>query len=195
MTMTGRAFGRGKAMAFSAWSPRTRRLAASFAFCAATAAAAHVSVPVPGTVVPMTLQSAAVLLCGLVLPPPWAASTMAVYLLAGMAGLPVFSPDSLGVFGPTGGYLVGFLVAAWLMGTVRGACGGLIPLTVAAIVGQVTVLALGTAWLAWCTGNVEAAVFGGLAPFVVKAIVELLLSVGMAPPLRRWVRLDVTRVG
>src|SRR5213594_359935 len=85
------------------------------------ALAAQVAVPLPGTPVPMTLQPMAVLLVGGLLGPRLGALSMILYLAMGAAGLPVFTPTVplLGVarlLGPTGGYLLAYPVAAWVVG-------------------------------------------------------------------------------
>src|SRR3954447_5509375 len=83
---------------------------------------ARVSVPLPFTPVPLTLQNFAVLLVGLVLGPVAGFSAMALYLAEGAAGLPVFNPHGAGgvlqLFGPTGGYLLSYPFAAAAAGWV-----------------------------------------------------------------------------
>ena len=145
---------------------------------ALVAAGAHIRVPVPGTDVPMTLQLLAVLLVGLTLSPRRAAAALLLYVLVGVAGLPVFAPGSLGLSGSTGGYIVGFVPAAWLTSVLRGSNCGAIRLMAAAGVGTASVLAIGVAWrVLMLGGNVGLALSTGLAPFVGKALVELLLAV------------------
>jgi biotin transporter BioY len=85
------------------------------------ALAAQVSVPLPGTPVPMTLQPLAVLLVGGLLGARLGAASMVLYLALGIAGLPVFTPTVplLGIarlLGPTGGYLLAYPVAAFAVG-------------------------------------------------------------------------------
>src|SRR6267378_6499476 len=85
------------------------------------AAAAQVAVPLPGTPVPFTLQPLAVLLVGGLLGARFGALSMILYLAMGAAGLPVFTPTVplFGIarlFGPTGGYLLAYPVAAWATG-------------------------------------------------------------------------------
>src|SRR5206468_11951210 len=97
------------------------RVVAVMLGAALVAAAAQVSVPLPGTPVPMTLQPLAVLLVGGLLGAPLGASSLLLYLALGAAGLPVFTPTVplVGVarlFGPTGGYLLAYPVAAWATG-------------------------------------------------------------------------------
>ena len=90
---------------------------------ALVALAAQISVPLPGTPVPMTLQPLAVLLVGGLLGARLGATSMVLYLALGIAGLPVFTPTVplLGVarlLGPTGGYLLAYPVAAWCVGVL-----------------------------------------------------------------------------
>jgi biotin transport system substrate-specific component len=97
------------------------RVVAVMLGAALVAAAAQVSVPLPGTPVPMTLQPLAVLLVGGLLGSRLGASSLLIYLALGAAGLPVFTPTVplAGVarlFGPTGGYLLAYPVAAFAVG-------------------------------------------------------------------------------
>src|SRR5882672_6227927 len=100
-----------------------RRAAAVVLGALLVAGAAQVSVPLPGTPVPMTLQPMAVLLVAGLLGPQLGALSMILYLAMGAAGLPVFTPTVplVGVarlFGPTGGYLLAYPVAAWAVGAL-----------------------------------------------------------------------------
>src|SRR2546428_6297310 len=95
-----------------------RRAAAVVLGALIVAGAAQVSVPLPGTPVPMTLQPMAVLLVGGLLGPRLGALSMILYLAMGAAGLPGFTPTVplVGVarlFGPTGGYLLAYPGPAW----------------------------------------------------------------------------------
>ena len=124
---------------------------------AVVAICAHVSVPLFFTPVPMTLQPFAVLLLGLLLEPSAAFAALALYLVEGAAGLPVFTPQGPGgmlqLMGPTGGYLMSYpFVAAlvsYLHRTLRGRrfASGL----VAAAAGDVLILASGATWMAVMT--------------------------------------------
>ena len=150
--------------------------------------AAQVRVPVPGTEVPMTLQLLGVLLAGLLLSPNQAAAALSTYLFLGTAGLPVFSPGSTGLWGPTGGYLVGFIPAAWLMSVLRGRGDtGVSRLFGAGAVGVVVVFVCGIGWrIAWLAGDWRLALQTGLLPFVLKAMAELCLAVALVLSIRRW---------
>ena len=79
------------------------------------AAGAFIAIPIPGTPVPIVLQNMFVVLAGILLTPAWSAAAVGVYLLLGAIGLPIFAGATGGLAhfnGPTGGYLVGFLMAA-----------------------------------------------------------------------------------
>jgi biotin transport system substrate-specific component len=88
-------------------------------FAALTAAGAYIQIPIPFSPVPVTLQVFFVLLAGSMLKSKWGGLSMIVYTLLGIAGLPVFSGGSSGIgvlFGPTGGYIIGFIFAAYIIG-------------------------------------------------------------------------------
>jgi biotin transport system substrate-specific component len=144
------------------------------AFAALIAICAQVSVPmVP---VPMTLQTWAVLLAGLVLGVRWGAASVALYLLAAAVGLPVLSDGRSGIdalTGPTAGYLAAFPIVAGLAGAMSHSERFRHPwVMIAGLTGlHAIVLALGAAWLARSTG-VEAAISGGLLPFLPGAVVK-----------------------
>src|SRR5215212_9876498 len=93
-------------------------------FAVALAAGSHVAIPLPGTPVPFTLQPLVVVLAGLMLGPAAGAASMVLYVLAGIAGLPVFAPmGAPGIArlaGPTGGYIIAYPLAAWVAGMVAG---------------------------------------------------------------------------
>ncbi len=162
---------------------------------------AQVKIPVPGTVVPLTLQSLAVLLAGFLLTPKQAVSATGLYLLAGLAGLPVFA-FSAGLFGITGGYLIGFVAAAWLISmTTRRRPVSVTRLFLAGACGTVVIFACGIAWqamgasLLWDgfgTGWVVA-LQTGFWPFAAKSFVQLLFAVTLVKCLQngRRFRSDV----
>lgn len=88
---------------------------------ALTAALAQVTVPYPFSPAPFTLQTVGVYLAGLLLGPVWGALSLLLYLLAGVAGAPVFAGGGAGlgaITGPTGGYLVSFPIAAGVIGGI-----------------------------------------------------------------------------
>ena len=153
--------------------PRTRILAYSGTFIALIAAGSWISIPLPP--VPLTLQTLFVLLAGIVMK-RYAVIPVALWVLLGAAGLPVFHNGTAGLgvlLGPTGGFLLGFIVAAPLVGLAYerqskvSRMGGLLAATF------VTYLA-GVAWLAWSASlSPVQAVLLGVAPFVVGEVVKV----------------------
>ena len=96
-----------------------RRLTFMITFNALLIASAYIQMPLPFSPVPITAQTMAVLACGLFLGPVTGALTVLAYLLEGALGLPVFAGGTAGlakIFGPTGGYLAGFVLAAFMVG-------------------------------------------------------------------------------
>ena len=164
------------------------------------AAAAQVSVPLPGTPVPITLQPLAVLLVGGLLGAPLGALSMILYLAMGAAGLPVFTPTVplVGVarlFGPTGGYLLAYPVAAWAVGAVL--TPGWQPgvnkpawarATVAAVAGLVLIHLGGLAQLAILTGSLSAAARFGTWPFLLGDLLKLAVLVPVLTKLTPTIR-------
>ena len=155
------------------------------------AACAHLSVPLPFTPVPLTLSDFAVLLVGLTLTPSVAFAALALYLLEGVAGAPVFSsaafPDLLHRFMVTGGYLFSYPFAAALVSAVRRAFGrGYGGALLAAACGSALVMACGVLWLAVSLHlGAGAAVTKGVLPFLPGQAVKVLCAAGLAVSVRR----------
>lgn len=139
---------------------------------------------VPMWPVPMTMQTFVVLLLGLAYGWPLGAATVAVYLAQGAIGLPVFAGGGGLAYlaGTTGGYLVGFFVAAAVMGLLaeRGWGRGAFTTLAAMLIGTALILGLGVAWLAWLIG-VERALVLGLYPFLPGEAVKIALAVLVLP--------------
>jgi biotin transport system substrate-specific component len=176
---------------------RLRRFVAVIAFAVLTALAAFMAVRIPGMPVPITLQTLFVSLAGLLLGPRLGAMAKATYVTAGAAGLPVFAGGALGfayLFGPTGGYLLAFPLAAYVTGTLvdrtdtRGWLGAL-RMTVAVFIGTLVVFAGGFAQLAALTGDPAMALRVGVLPFlfgdVVKVVLAVVIARRLGSPIRR----------
>ncbi len=120
-----------------------------------TAAAAQISVPLPFTAVPFTLQPMVVLLGALALGSRLGAASQVLYLAAGIAGLPVFAasgvlpPGPLRLLGPTGGYLMAYPFAAFLTGYLaeRGFDRRYLTSVIAMLAGLVVIYTVGVTWL------------------------------------------------
>lgn len=101
----------------------SKKLAAAFAMAALTGLAAQIRIPLPFTPVPLTGQVFAVLLSGILLGGRFGAVSQLIYIAAGVAGLPVFAGLTFGpavLLGPTGGYILGFVPAAYVAGKGTG---------------------------------------------------------------------------
>jgi biotin transport system substrate-specific component len=174
---------------------RTIRAAAVVLVTVLTAAAAQVSIPLPFTPVPFTLQPMLVLLGAAALGSRLGMASQALYLLAGIAGLPVFAaspvlPQGLGrVLGPTGGYLISYPVAAFLTGWLaeRRFDRRYLTSVLAMGAGLGVIFVLGIAWLAWFAQphlGLSTALRTGLYPFLPADIVKVLLAAAIMP--RIW---------
>jgi len=161
------------------------------AFALLTWAAARISVPLPMTPVPGTLQTLAVLLAGGMLGARAGAASQASYLLMGAAGLPVFALPGSGpgyLLGPTGGYLFGFIAAAYVVGTVLRVTGkrGVAGAALAFFLGAATIHLFGFAWLCVVLGNPDAALRAGLLPFVLFDLAKVILATAIHAGYLRW---------
>ena len=138
-------------------------------FAALMAAGAYMAIPIGP--VPIVLQNMFVFLSGLLLGSRWGLASVAVYLLAGIVGLPVFAGGTGGIgriFGPTGGFLLGYLPVGFLVGRMAERLPRRMVWDVAAMTaGAMLLYACGVSWLAAVTGlPASKALALGMAPFL-----------------------------
>jgi biotin transport system substrate-specific component len=153
------------------------------------AVSGQIAIPLPFTPVPLTLQTLVVLAAGVVLGSSRGALAVTLYLLEGCAGLPVFSGAASGIthlLGPTGGYLLGFLPAAWLTGVLaeKGWDRRLLSTLVAMLAGNALIYLPGVAWLARFVGA-ERAMQLGFLPFIPGDLLKTAIAVGLLPAIWR----------
>ncbi len=155
-------------------------------FAILTAAGAEIRIPIAGTPVPVTLQTLFVLLAGAALGPAWGAASQIAYLALRAAGVPGFA-GAVGGFtmlvGPTGGYLVGFVIAAAMTGWVadRGSRMSFPWLVFSMLVGTLVVYACGVAWLIVGLQLPMADAFiKGVLPFALGDVLKLVAAAGLA---------------
>lgn len=180
------------------------RIGATVFVALLTAASSQVSVPLPFTPVPFTLQPMVVLLGGAVLGPQLGLLSQVLYLGAGLAGLPVFAfaPDlpqgAARLLGPTGGYLLSYPLAAFVTGWL--ACRGFdrryVTSVLAMAAGLAVVFAGGVSWLALLAPgsdarSLQAALAAGFYPFVAADLVKLCVAAAVMPAA--WRLLGPTR--
>lgn len=172
--------------------PRSRAatVALMFGFALLTAAAAQISIPIPGTPVPMTGQTFAVLLAGAALGSWAGAGSQAIYWLMGAAGLPFYSDASGGwevATGATAGYLVGFIAAAWVVGALaeRGQDRNVWSAIPAFLAGNAVIYLFGVTWLYYSVDGITTmseALAAGFTPFVVGDVIKI-VAAGLILPL------------
>jgi biotin transport system substrate-specific component len=166
-----------------------RRVLAVVVFALLTALGAHVAIPIGP--VPITMQTLFVTLAGALLGPYLGAASQIVYLMAGIAGAPVFAMGSgwAYLFGATGGYLLSYPLAAALTGKLSGrerssGVRAFVRIALAMLIASVLILALGWAQLALLTGNPTRALQVGVLPFIVGDILKVVLGALIAVRLR-----------
>jgi biotin transport system substrate-specific component len=173
-------------------SPRMRDLGLVLAGTALLVLGSRLSLPLLTTPVPITLQTLAVLLVGGALGLRRGAFSTGLFVLLGVAGVPVFADSKHGldvILGATGGYLLGFVLAAALVGRLAELgwdrhIGGSIGMN---LIGSLLIYAVGVPWLAVALQKSLGDAIGlGVVPFLIGDAVKLLLAAG-AFPVTWWV--------
>jgi len=155
-------------------------------FALLTALLSLVRIPLPFTPVPVTGQTFAVLLAGLVLGARRGFLSQALYLAGGAAGLPVFAAGSL--MGPTAGYLWSFPLAAFLVGWLceNGAGRRALTLGASLVFADAVILVSGVVWLRALTGDsLRVALILGFAPFWAGDLLKIAALTLLFPPISR----------
>ncbi|KUH36468.1 MULTISPECIES: biotin transporter BioY [Streptomyces] len=149
-----------------------------------TGLAAQISLPVPGSPVPVSGQTFAALLVGTALGARRGFLSLALYALAGMAGMPWFAEGSAGYAMPTLGYILGMLLAATAVGALarRGADRSVLRMAGTMALGSLIIYAVGVPYLALATGMpLSRAVAVGLLPFLIGDALKAALAMGLLP--------------
>ncbi|NYF52557.1 biotin transporter BioY [Tunturiibacter gelidoferens] len=156
---------------------------------------AHISLPLPFTPVPLTLQNFAVILVGMLLGPVVGFSAMVLYLAEGAMGLPVFTPHSVGgiahLLGPNAGYLFSYPVAAatagWSVRAMQRITSRFRAGLVAATIASAPIFLLGAGWLSHLLHTNAAATWTmAIAPFLPGEVVKITTAAGIFSSLQRW---------
>lgn len=151
---------------------------------------AYIIIPLPFSLSPLALQTLIVNLTGYVLNAKQAFMTMLVYLLVGLAGVPVFTGGSAGpgkLFGPTGGYIIGFLFTAVFLAYFRGEKYSFKRYALlGCVIGIPLIYVFGVAQLKLITGMPwDKAILTGALPFIPLDIVKCLAAAVIAGPINR----------
>jgi biotin transport system substrate-specific component len=161
------------------------------------AVCAHITIPLPFTPVPLTVQNFAVLMVGLLLGSRRGFAALALYLAEGAAGLPVFSPSVLGltgmaqILGPTGGFLLMYPFVAYLAGFVqeRGAK-SFTRAAIAGLMAEILLFAGGLTGLYLYTHSLAKAAYLGLYWFLAAEVMKVMFAAAIAT---RWQRVAAKR--
>lgn len=151
---------------------------------ALTGLAAQIAVPIPGSPVPVTGQTFAALLVGTALGARRGVLSLALYALAGMAGVPWFAEGASGIGMPSFGYILGMVLAAALVGALarRGADRSVLRTAGSMLLGSAVIYAVGVPYLALATGmSASAAIAAGLTPFLIGDALKAALAMGLLP--------------
>lgn len=158
------------------------------------AALAQIALPIPGSPVPVTGQTLGVLLIGASYGSQLGAMTLVTYIVAGLAGAPVFAKGQHGLAhltGATGGYLVGMLLASLLVGALAGRkwdqkLRSAVP---AMLLGDVIIFSFGLVWLQHVTHmNVHATIAAGFTPFIIGEVLKIAIAGTSLPLVWRFVQ-------
>ena len=160
-------------------------------FAALTAVGAYLAIPVGP--VPIVLQNLFVLLTGLLLGSRWGVAAVGIYLLAGACGLPVFAGGMGGIgrlIGPTGGYLLGYLPAVYLIGLISEKSDKRAVFDVLAMIcGSIIVYACGVTWLKVLSGmSWSKTLVLGMYPFLIGDALKIAVAVPVAKVLRPLIK-------
>src|SRR5215208_1932227 len=150
------------------------------------AALAQIEILLPFTPVPITGQTFGVLLVGAALGSKRGAFSLGSYLAMGSAGLPFFAGGAHGwniVIGATGGYLIGFVIAAYVIGLLaeRGLERSLRTSILPFLIGTVIIYVCGVLWLSVVLGSLGRAVAAGLVPFLIGDAIKLVTAALLLP--------------
>ncbi|MFE9605338.1 biotin transporter BioY [Streptomyces hokutonensis] len=168
---------------------RVRDIALVLGGAALTGLAAQLSVPVPGSPVPVTGQTFAALLVGTSLGAGRGFLSLALYALLGLAGVPWFAGGTHGS-GASFGYIIGMLLASAAVGALarRGADRSVLRMAGTMILGEVIIYAVGVPYLAVSVGlSTSAAIAAGLTPFLLGDALKAALAMGATPAAWKFV--------
>ncbi|WP_371647313.1 biotin transporter BioY [Streptomyces mirabilis] len=170
---------------------RVRDITLVLGGAALTGLAAQISLPVPGSPVPVTGQTFAALLVGTALGAGRGFLSLALYALVGMAGMPWFADGGSGIAAPSLGYILGMMLASAAVGALarRGADRSFLRTAGTMLLGEAIIYAVGLPYLAAATGmSLSATLAAGFTPFLIGDALKAALAMGVLPTA--WKFLD-----
>lgn len=159
---------------------KTRNLFTVALFSALTAIGAYIFIPLPFSEVPITLQTMFTYLAGAILGGYLGALSQLIYILIGVAGIPIFARGGSSIsvlLGPSGGYLIGFIIAAFVIGELRKIKRGVVWLCICMVVGTIIIYILGIIQLMnWAKFDLNQALVLGVLPFILGDVIKILIA-------------------
>lgn len=169
----------------------TQRLTLSALLCALCAVLSQIQIPLPP--VPLSLSLLGVHLCGALLGRRWAAAAIGCYVLLGAVGVPVYAGFAGGVsvlFGPTGGFLLGYILCAWTVGLLTrrfGFSGKSLMLAMTA--GTLVCYVMGTVWFSFVSGaSLAGSLSACVLPFIPGDALKILLAASLCRRMQKPLR-------
>jgi biotin transport system substrate-specific component len=145
---------------------------------------AYVYIPLKGTPIPITMQTLFVFLSGAILGKKLGVLSQTLYLTLGAVGIPFFAEGRFGIFhlfGPTGGYILGFVAASYIIGRILEKKEGFFFIIAAFIIGAIVIFTFGAGWLAFGLGfGIKKALYIGLMPFIPGCIMKIAVAAAIA---------------
>jgi biotin transport system substrate-specific component len=168
------------------YAARTALAQIVLVFCGAAfvGIAAQIAIPLPFTPVPLTLQTFAVLLAGAALGSLRGVASMGLYALMGVVGVPWFAEGSSGFSTASFGYILGFILAAFIVGRLaeRGASTTPIHSAALMVIGNLAIYAVGVTWLKFAIDSSWATALSlGVVPFLIGDAIKIALAAGLLP--------------
>ncbi len=169
----------------------TQELTTMALLAALLCVSSYISIQLPFSAVPITAQTLVINMIALLLKPKKAGITVGIWILLGLVGLPVFSGGKGGfgvLAGATGGYIIGYLVAAIIISLLKGSKNRIVRNTVSVLIGIPIIYAFGVPWMKVVLGiGWPAAFTTGLLPFIAGDVIKCVASVYICKPLYRIV--------
>jgi len=141
---------------------------------------AYIYIPLKATPIPITMQTLFVFLSGAILGKKFGALSQTLYLTLGVVGIPFFAGGLFGIFhlfGPTGGYILGFVAASYIIGRILEKRDGLFSIIAAFIIGAIAIFTFGAGWLAFGLGfGINKAFYLGILPFIPGCIMKIVIA-------------------